>query len=323
MKKLLRSALPFAVLSLFALTGPRLAAAEPQATAYLFAYFVKNGEDGLHLAASTDGYTFETLNNGQSYLTPQVGESKLMRDPCLLRGPDGTFHLVWTTAWEGRTIGYASSPDLIHWSDQKALPVIAQEPGARNCWAPEIAYDEAKKQFLVFWATTITGKFTETLVTEEKSYNHRIYSTTTKDFATFTPTRLFYDPGFNVIDATLLRANHQFHLIVKDETRVPAKKNLRIASATDIEGPYTEPSEPFTRAWIEGPTAIKVGDNFIIYYDCYREKHYGAVRSNDLKTWEDVTSKIKFPTGARHGTVIEVPATLIDALIKTTAKSAK
>jgi len=322
MKKLFLLALA-TLCTLLPLTGLRLTAAEPTATAYLFAYFVKNGEDGLHLAASADGYTFEALNEGKSFLTPQVGESKLMRDPCLLRGPDGIFRMVWTTAWEGKTIGYASSFDLIHWSEQKALPVMVQEPGTRNCWAPEIAYDDAKKQFLVFWATTVTGKFTETLVAEEKGYNHRIYSTTTKDFSTFTPTRLFYEPGFNVIDATLLQANQRFYLIVKDETRIPIKKNLRIASSTDIEGPYTELSAPFTRDWVEGPTAIKVGDSYVVYFDCYREKHYGAVSSKDLRKWEDVTPKIKFPPGARHGTVIEVPVALIESLRNTSARSAK
>jgi hypothetical protein len=298
--------------ALLALVCFRVVAAEP--TAYLFAYFVKNGEDGLHLAVSDDGYSFEALNEGRSFLTPQVGEAKLMRDPCLLRGPDGTFHLVWTTAWEGKTIGYASSTDLIHWSEQKAIPVMAEEPGTRNCWAPEIAYDETRKQFLIFWATTIKGKFPETLTPEEKGYNHRIYSTTTKDFSAFTPTRLFYEPGFNVIDATLLRANDRFYLIVKDETQKPVKKNLRIASSTDIEGPFTELSAPFTRDWVEGPTAIKVVDSFVVYYDCYREKHYGAVRSKDLKTWEDVTARVHFPAGTRHGTVIEVPASLVSVL---------
>lgn len=292
----------------------RLAAAEPPATAYLFAYFVKNGEDGLHLAASTDGYTYEPLNAGKNFLAPQVGEAKLMRDPCLLRGPDGTFHLVWTTAWDGKTIGYASSKDLVHWSEQKALLVMADEPGTRNCWAPEIVYDESQKHFLIFWSSTVAGKFPETQTAEEKGYNHRIYATATEDFASFTPTRLFYDPGFNVIDATLLKANQRFYLIVKDETRVPVKKHLRLASSDKLDGPYTDLSAPFTRDWVEGPTAIKIGDSTVVFYDCYREKRYGAVRTKDLKTWEDITDKVKFPPGARHGTVIEVPATLLAPL---------
>ena len=282
------------------------ARAEVNSTCYLFSYFVRNGEDGLHLAWSRDGYKWEALNGGKSYLQPAVGESKLMRDPCLLLGADGTFHLVWTTAWEGKTIGYASSKDLIHWSEQKAIPVMAHEPEARNCWAPEIAYDNKRQQFIIFWATTIRGKFPETAGQSENDYNHRIYCTTTKDFVSFTPTRLFYDPGFSVIDATLLRANGLFYLIVKDETRNPPKKHLRMASSDDIEGPFTDLSPPFTRDWVEGPTAIKIGENYIVYYDVYRDKRYAASRSRDLKTWEDVTAQMTFVPGMRHGTVIAV-----------------
>ena len=285
-----------------------------QKSAYLFTYFIGNGEDGLHLAASTDGYHWEALNEGKSYLTPKVGESKLMRDPCIARGPDGTFHLVWTTAWEGKTIGYTSSKDLVHWSEQKAIPVMAQEPGTRNCWAPEIIYDGGRQEFLIFWATTVRGKFTETEAKSEKSYNHRIYSTTTKDFVSFTPTQLFYEPGFNVIDATILPALGRYYLIVKDETITPPKKHLRIASSDKLDGPWENLSPPFTRDWVEGPTAIQLGEDFVVYFDVYREHHYGAVRSRDLKTWEDITDKISLPKGLRHGTIIAVPEELARAL---------
>jgi hypothetical protein len=127
--------------------------------AYLFTYFIGNGEDGLHLAWSKDGYKWDALKGGKSFLTPVVGESKLMRDPCVVRGPDGTFHMVWTTAWWGKTIGYASSKDLINWSEQQAVPVMAHEPAAKNCWAPEIVWDARREEFLIFWATTITNHF--------------------------------------------------------------------------------------------------------------------------------------------------------------------
>ena len=48
---------------------------------YLFSYFVANGQDGLHLAYSTDGLKWEALNDGKSYLAPEIGPNKLMRDP--------------------------------------------------------------------------------------------------------------------------------------------------------------------------------------------------------------------------------------------------
>lgn len=285
------------------------------ATCYLFSYFTSNGEDGLHLAWSRDGYKWEALNDGKSYLAPEVGESKLMRDPCLIQGPDGKFHMVWTTSWTGKTIGYANSPDLIHWSKQQAIPVMAGEPTARNCWAPEIVWDAANQRYLIFWATTIPGKFPETASAADNSYNHRIYATTTKDFAAFTPTRLFYEPGFNVIDTTLFAANGRWHLILKDETATPPKKNLRLAVGDRPEGPFQELSAPFTRDWVEGPTALKVGAEYLVYFDAYRDRRYEAMRSRDLKTWEDVTAKMALPRGMKHGTALPVPAAVVQKLL--------
>ena len=66
---------------------------------YLFSYFTGNGEDGLHLTASTDGLVWEAINDGLSMLSPLVGESTLMRDPCVTIAPDSTFHMVWRTSW--------------------------------------------------------------------------------------------------------------------------------------------------------------------------------------------------------------------------------
>ena len=288
---------------------------------YLFTYFTKNGEDGLHLAASQDGYRWERLNDGKSYLAPKVGKSKLMRDPCVVRGPDGTFHLVWTSGWNENNIGYASSKDFITWTEQKELPVMAHEPTVRNSWAPEITFDAPRAEFIIFWASTIPGRFPETAGASEEAYNHRLYFTTTKDFSAFAPTRLFYDPGFSVIDATFLQAPGRHYLIVKDETVNPPKKYLQIAQSDDLHGPFRNLSPPFTPKglWVEGPTAIKVGDNYVLYYDAYQTKHYGAMQSRDLKTWEDVTAKLVLPDEGtpvrmRHGTVIEVPRDVADRL---------
>jgi hypothetical protein len=289
---------------------------QPIIFCYLFAYFIGNGEDGLHLAWSRDGYKYEALNGGRSYLQPTVGESKLMRDPCVVQAPDGTFHMVWTTAWNGKTIGYASSKNLTNWSEQRAIPVMASEPGVKNCWAPEVAYDDQKKDYVIFWASTVEGKFTNTMGLAEQ-YNHRIYATTTKDFQTFTPTKLFFDPGFIVIDATFLKTTDGLRLIFKDETLKPvAKKNLLLASAAGYEGPFTDVTPPFTKdkQWVEGPTALRIGEDYVVFYDCYREGHYGAMRSKDLKTWEDVSTQIAIPRGARHGTIIRVPESVIAPL---------
>ncbi|MBS1788777.1 MAG: pectate lyase [Acidobacteria bacterium] len=281
---------------------------------YLFAYFKNNGEDGLHLAFSRDGLKWRALNDDKPYLTPTVGSQKLMRDPCIVQGPDGVFHLVWTTGWRGQDIGIAHSKDLTHWSEQKTIPVMADEPTAMNCWAPEIFYDETGQQYLIFWATTIPGRFPATEASGNNGLNHRIYFTTTKDFITYSKAALFYDDGFNVIDATIVKHDGKFVMFLKDETQNPVKKNLRIAVSDQAAGPYGAASALFTQDWVEGPTAININSEWIVYYDMYRDHKYGAVKSRDLKSWEVITNKIEFPQGARHGTVLKVSGDVLSKL---------
>jgi PelA/Pel-15E family pectate lyase len=304
---------PLLLGSVWLLVLTALAAA--QSPNYLFAYFKNNGEDGLHLAWSRDGLQWRPLNNDRSFLTPTVGSQKLMRDPCIVQGPDGVFHMVWTTGWEGRDIGIAHSKDLLTWSEQQAIPVMAHEPTALNCWAPELFYDAANKQYLIYWSTTIPGKFPATAGSAGKGRNHRIYYVTTKDFKSYNRAALLYDGGFNVIDATIVQDGKRLVMVLKDETELPAvKKNLRLAFGDKATGPYSQASEPFTRAWVEGPTVLKHNGDWIIYYDMYRDHRYGALATRDWRTWQDWTEKLVFPAGARHGTVFPVSAAVLEKL---------
>ncbi|MET0319395.1 MAG: glycoside hydrolase family 43 protein [Duganella sp.] len=322
MKITLRQAAAGALLAVASVASlASLASVAHAADAYLFAYFTENGQDGLHFARSADGYRWDKVAAGRSFLKPEVGNAKLMRDPCIVRGPDGTFHMVWTSGWNENNIGYASSKDLVHWSPQQQLPVMAHEPGALNAWAPEIVYDERRGEFLIFWASTIPGRFAATDGSSENKYNHRMYATTTRDFRTYTPTRLFYDPGFSVIDATFVKFKGVNHLLVKDETRNPPKKHLQVAEAPDVQGPFGALSAPITppKLWVEGPTALQIGDDVVLYYDAYITKHYGAMRSRDLVHWEDVSDRMRFPDEGtprrmRHGTVIAVPEAVVAGL---------
>lgn len=294
------------VLLLFTIAGTQ---AQSINNPYLFAYFKGNGEDGLHYASSNDGYHWAALKNDHSFLVPTVSKDKLMRDPCIIKGDNGVFHMVWTVSWNDKGIGYASSKDLIHWSAQEFIPVMAKEKEVRNCWAPEITYDEKSKTYMIYWATTIRGKFSETASTGDDSYNHRLYYTTTKDFKTYTETKLLYNPGFNSIDATIVKDGNRFIMFLKDETREPAQKNLKIAYSTALTGPYTAASAPITgKYWAEGPTSLKIGNTWMLYFDKYTQHKYGAISSVDLKNWQDVSAQVTLPEGMRHGTILKISA---------------
>jgi hypothetical protein len=283
---------------------------------FMFSYFNNNGKDGLHLAYSNDGFTWTALNNDRSFLKPVLSKDSLMRDPCIIRGADGLFHMVWTVSWNQRGIGYASSKDLINWNEQKYIPVMHHEDSARNCWAPEITYDKRKKQYLIYWATTIAGKYPADK-TVENGNNHRMYYVLTKDFKTFSKTKLLYDKGFNVIDATIIPDDNRFIMFLKDETRTPPQKNIKIATSKKLNSDYSDASPAITGDyWAEGPTILKVNGNWIVYFDKYRDHKYGAVQSSDLKIWTDISDKISLPKGIRHGSIFKISKKEVEPLLK-------
>jgi len=274
---------------------------------YMFSYFKNNGQDGLHLAYSYDGYSFTSLKHDSSFLKPVLSKDKLMRDPCIIRGADNLFHMVWTVSWTDRGIGYASSPDLVNWTEQQYIPVMAHEDSAKNCWAPEITYDAKKKQYMIYWATTIPGRFVAGDTAGDGKYNHRIYYVTTKDFKNYSKAKLLFNRDFSVIDATIQSNGKQFVMFLKDETKKPPQKNIRIATSNNLYKNYSQASPPITgKYWAEGPTAIKIGESWIIYFDKYTEHKYGAVTSTDLVNWTDISDKVSFPKGTRHGTVFTI-----------------
>lgn len=293
-----------------------IAAAQQADSVYLFSYFKNNGKDGLHLAWSADGLKWTALNKDQSLLQPVLSRDSLMRDPCIIRGEDGIFHMVWTVSWNQRGIGYAQSKDLINWSEQQYIPVMHHEDSARNCWAPEITYDPRKKQYMIYWATTIAGKYPADPKVEN-GYNHRMYYVMTKDFKSFSRTKLLYDKGFNVIDASIVNDGKRYIMFLKDETRNPPQKNIRIATSKKLNRGYSAPSSPITgNYWAEGPTAFRLGNKWMVYFDKYRDHRYGAIESADLVNWTEISEKISLPPGIRHGTIFKITKSELQALLK-------
>ena len=293
------------LLAIFACANGLLAQSGSQV--HMFCYFKDNGQDGLHLAFSKDGYKWQALHPDQSFLKPYAGNDQLMRDPCIIKGADALFHMVWTVSWNERGIGYASSKDLVNWSEQQYIPLMEDE-NALNCWAPEISYDAAQRRYMIYWATTIPGKFPSTDSSGDGKYNHRMYYVFTKDFKTFTKPEVLYDKGFTVIDATIKQNGKEYIMFLKDETKLPqAEKNIKIATSRSINGDYSNASKPITgNYWAEGPTVLKKGKEWIVYFDKYRDHTYGAVVSTNLKSWRDISEKIQMPKGLRHGTVFTI-----------------
>jgi beta-xylosidase len=273
--------------------------------AYVFAYFKEAGSQGIYLALSRDGYTYTPLNDGQAWVKPeQPGE--IMRDVFITRNPSGQgFRMVWTWGWKGNSIGYAESKDLMTWSAQTKVPVMGDFPTVRNTWAPETYWDAKAKAWLVIWSSSFNEDSSGAASTPA---GLRIWASRTKDFKTFTRPAVFFDRGFPVIDATMFHEKNKWYFVFKDQTMDPLRYAVRWASGSSVEGPWDEASGPITESWSEGPSVVKVGKEYVVYYDHYRAPgaRYEGVKTRDWVHWTIVSDRMRFPANAKHGSFFRV-----------------
>lgn len=280
-------------------------------TVQLFTSFRGSG-DGLHMAWSEDSKHWKELES--IYIKPTVG-SGLMRDPHILRAKDGVFHLVWTTGWHDKGIGYANSRDLVHWSIQKYIPLQEEVEGTKNCWAPETFYDGERDEFMVTWSSDVEGRFSETK--SDDRMNNRTYYVTTKDFKTFSDPQLLIDPGFDHIDCTILRRDNEYLAVIKegDMQKKGIHGPIHFLTADDPHGPWTLAEKPIVAEQAEGPALNQVGDKTLLYVDFYSRGRYGAYETKNWKTWSNISDEVKVVDGQRHGTVLDVPGSIVKDLL--------
>jgi len=282
---------------------------------FLFSYF-KGQAAGAYLALSTDGIHWKELNDGEPVIVPQVGSEKLMRDPSIHRGTDGIYRMVWTTGWKGKNIGYAESSDLIHWSEQRVIAVSEKIDSTNNSWAPEIFYDDIRKQYMIYWSSNV-GEW------KKMGSEGRIYYVTTKDFKIFSEPKILFKNGFPAggapgndgpIDAFIYKDGKERYVMFykkDDNSRIP---NVYYRIGKTPEGNWGEefgPIKPSTGD--EGPSVLKIGHKYCMFTDPFESDYAYVFSSKNLKDWQREPTDLKMA----HGTVIEIPKKTAIKLLKT------
>jgi predicted GH43/DUF377 family glycosyl hydrolase len=276
---------------------------------FLISYF-RTPAEALHYALSSDGLHWHAMNNNLPVLTGQVG-TQTLRDPFVFQAQDGRYHLLATNGWQSDSIVHASSENLIDWGPQQLVPVMEGIEHVRNCWAPEAFYDVEAGLYRLIWSSTTTTD-------SEKEYDHRIWSCNTTDFQTFSPPHLFFDPGYNVIDATVLRLPDKYLMAFKDERGENRHgtdfKAMRIAESTSGSGPWTKISDLVTPTLTEGPSFYRHQSTLYMLYDHFIDGHFGIARSEDGRQWKVVEDPLSFPETVRHAAVLEIDDVFADTL---------
>jgi hypothetical protein len=245
----------------------------------------------------------------------------VLRDPFVfLHPPSSRYHALWTTGWASPVIGRASSTDLVSWSAQREIDVTRGLDAPINAWAPEAAYDKRSGKTVIFWSTAQGAAWTRP--TDIKRSTHAVYHVTAKGaaFDSFSAAKPLLPPppaGPSAIDASMapfLPSEKAWFLVFKLEVN----KTLAVASAPAIDGPFkiiATNIAPDAGA-VEGPSVVRRSrDEVVIYFDRYEAGSYGAVRAKSMwGPWEDVSSSLSMPKGARHATVLRVPKATVQRL---------
>lgn len=305
---------------------------------FLLPYFLGNGETGVYFAYSRDGLSFEWLNDGKVIMpAPPWEDASLTRDPSIVYR-NGKFHMVWTTSWNSRSIGYCNSPDLKTWSKPMKIDIWRDRTDARNTWAPELMWDPEKKEYLILWSSTLKSEFDDGDGSQDMhGYDHRSYASRTKDFKTFSAPKLFFspEPEYSVIDPYIAHDNRntkdsaddRWVMVIKHELKTQrGGKNLRLTFSKRMQGPYDPKLGPpivgagtsIVNQMGEGPSLFKRGNTWFLYWDAPGSTFsYCLATSTDLKTWTNRSAEMSLPAKQmRHGTVLVVPANVVSSAIQ-------
>ncbi|MFK4788188.1 hypothetical protein [Microbacterium sp. ZW T5_56] len=287
---------------------------------HVLSYFTTE-EESLHLAVSVDGRSFYAVDDGREVLRGTIG-SRSIRDPFIAIGPDGRFHLLGTNGWESDAIVHTASDDLLTWDEQTLLPVMADVAGTLNCWAPEFFVEPGSGRARIIWSSVVDPHPVDGPQADQ-DWNRRhqaIWSCLTTDFAELSPAEVYFDPGFSVIDASVLVQGDEVLMAYKDERGDPVVggEHNRIhvrrttPSASNELGAVT-PSPT------EGPTLYRHDDELVMLFDHYLEGRYGAVASTDGHSW--TPAAVQVPNGVRHAAVMTLPSehAAVAALLARTA----
>jgi hypothetical protein len=108
------------------------------------------------------------------------------------------------------------------------------------------------------------------------------------------------------------RGERDYVMVLKDNTR--PERNLKIATAHDPRGPWSSAGPAFTEKLTEGPATVRVKEGWIVYYDRYGNKDFGAAFTKDFKTFEDWSQKVSIPPLHKHGTIFKAKPCVVKEL---------
>ncbi len=307
---------------------------------YLYCYMKSNKEiTNFALGSREDaGKTFHHLLNGEEIFDTEAIASieKGTRDAYLGRGERADEYFITTTdmcnaksgAWNNYGLDLIRSTDLIHWEGtaidfRKGKSVFSDPEATTDAYRTDAEYAKINRVWAPQWIwdpTAMNGQGAYlvyySLLSSNSGDNHdRIfYSYADKDFKTLTQPRLFYDPGYAVIDADIVLNPYDglYHMAIKHEGAGGANNGQYILTSDKLVGGTWKEYLHVTNEgseYTEGATMVRRIDEDA--YNLYYMRYSGgnAYKVCDLDhLCDNVGSSVNLAgTGNfQHGSVITV-----------------
>lgn len=191
--------------------------------AYLYAHMHRSSEHTCY-ALSLYGQTWDDMLGGSEVFDTKANTvTGGMRDAYICRTNEGNFMLAGTDmtsrlGWESNhSMVLMLSNDLVHWTKNVKIDLKTQEnlqalglsaEKLTAAWAPQIIYDRESGNYVVYYSVGVKGD------------RHRIYyQLVDKDLNVLTKPELYFDPGYDVIDADIVwnDVDQQYMMLYKCE----------------------------------------------------------------------------------------------------------
>lgn len=292
---------------------------------FVFSYFYGNERqnDGLHLAVSTDGLNWQPIKNDHVIFHPGFGER--FRDPTLIYDVHDPklIHMLWTTERKDG-FGIASSYNLTDWFDVREVIINKNVEGVLNTWAPELIWDTESNNWIVYWGSSIKGRFPETAVlSKNPKANNRMYYAKSSNLKDWSEPVLMHDYGFPSTDCFIFKlpVNHprgKYVQFVKQIEKPGSLAYIQMAFSDSIAGDYILNNQFVSRKYkfSEGPNVFYLKGYYYLILDLSQEHRMSIFRTKQIgiTEWEDLTHVACFPKEAKHGTVLRISKELYVSL---------
>ncbi|MBT0773275.1 AbfB domain-containing protein [Kineosporia sp. J2-2] len=289
--------------------GPALTASAATYAGFVMGYFTESPSKvadnyGLHLAVSSDGLEWTPLNQNNPVVTPTAGTGGL-RDPYLLRKQDGTFVVLATDltgtdfTQPNQYVHCWDSADLRSFTGYRRLRLHTMNT---HTWAPEAFWDASRGQYGIIYSANANGR-------------DAFYVNYTTDFVTVGASQLFFDPGFNVLDATTHVHNGVNYLYYKSfvDGKLYGARSSTLNPRSFDSGTYTA---GVVNGGIEAPIVVKANDRneWWLWGDSYSpnngELYVWRSGNIGLDAWTPLTkAQYTQPLNAKHPTIAAITAT--------------